>query len=300
MKKILIIIIAIILYQMPTLAFELDTSVDEEIRKNYNSSKLEDDVLPTLPKILNEPAIPPSTPNYKTKQTSTPTTSTGVPKANIDTDYTNLSGRTSAKLTGIKGGDKFSAIKIPRGTRFKVKSQTKLSDWNTAGARATLVSTEGVTKRYITLPAGTTFKAVIEDSHQPNFAGNGGLIKLKADSVIIGTNTHSTNAKVIRANNKKVFFNNIKGQRGYIKGISNNVNKGQQFYKKSRRASTKLSTNPIGTIISPIPTIVGTVGYGVNFIASPITALWSKGSHISLPAGTNYTIKLREDLYLYK
>lgn len=283
---------------MPVLAFELDTSVDEEIRKNYNSSKLEDDVLPNLPKVLTTPNQPANV-DYNRAQTSAKTT-TGVPKTTIDTDYTGLTGRTGAKLTGINGGDKFSAIKIPRGTKFKVKSQTKLSDWNTAGARATLVSTEGVTKRYITLPAGTTFKAVIEDSHQPNFAGNGGLIKLKADSVIIGTNTHSTDAKVIRANNKIIFLNNIKGQRGYIKGMSANVNKGKQFYNKSRQTSSKLSSNPFGTIISPIPTIVGVAGYGVNFIAAPITALWSKGSHISLPAGTNYTIKLREDLYLYK
>ena len=283
---------------MPIFAFELDTSVDDEIRKNYNSSKLEDDVLPALPNVLSNPAQT-SKPNYTTPSTP-PKTSTGVPKTNIDTDYSTPTRRATTKITGVNGSDSFTTIKIPKGTKFKVKSQTKLSDWNTAGARATLVSTEPVTKRYITLPIGTTFKAVIEDSHQPNFGGNGGLIKLKADSVIINSNSRSADAKVIKANNKKIFLNNIKGQRGYAKGIANNVNKGKQFYNKSRRTSSKLSSNPFGTIISPIPTIVGAVGYGVNFVASPITALWSKGSHISLPAGTNYTIKLREDIYLYK
>ena len=298
MKKFLLLLLTLIGCSMPIFAFELDTSVDDEIRKNYDSSKLEDEVLPALPNVLSNPT-PTSKPNY-TSSPTTQKTSTGVPKTNIDTDYTTSPVRTTPKLTGVNGNDSYTAIKIPRGTRFKVKSQTKLSDWNTAGARATLVSTEPVTKRYITLPTGTTFKAVIEDSHQPNFGGNGGLIKLKADSVIINSNSHSVDAKVVKANNKKIFLNNIKGQRGYAKGIANNVNKGQQFYNKSRRTSAKLSSNPFGTIISPIPTIVGAVGYGVNFIASPITALWSKGSHISLPAGTNYTIKLREDLYLYK
>ncbi len=298
MKKILILLLTLLGCSMPIFAFELDTSVDDEIRKNYNSSKLEDEVLPALPNILSNPT-PTSKPNY-TSSTTTPKTSTGVPKTNIDTDYSTSANRTTTKITGVGGSDSYTAIKIPRGTKFKVKSQTKLSDWNTAGARATLVSTEPVTKRYITLPTGTTFKAVIEDSHQPNFGGNGGLIKLKADSVIINNNSHSADAKVIKANNKMIFLNNIKGQRGYLKGIASNVKKGQQFYNKSRKTSSKLSSNPFGTIISPIPTIAGAVGYGVNFIASPITALWSKGSHISLPAGTNYTIKLREDLYLYK
>lgn len=37
------------------LALELDTSVDDFIRKNYNPNKIEDDIqLPALPKILNE------------------------------------------------------------------------------------------------------------------------------------------------------------------------------------------------------------------------------------------------------
>ena len=159
------------------------------------------------------------------------------------------------------------------------------------------------------LPSGTfrnctsltevNFKGVIEDSHQPNGFGNGGLLKLKADSVILKGASRPVNAKVIRANDKIIFFNNIKGKRGYIRGIGRVVDKGENFYKKSRNTSKKLADNPVGVIISPIPTVVGAVGYAVNLVASPVTALWSKGDHISLPAGTNYVIKLKEHAYIY-
>ena len=64
--------------------------------------------------------------------------------------------------------------------------------------------------------------------------------------------------------------------------------------------SKRWSSNPVGTILSPLPTIVGVVGYTGNLLVSPITSLWSKGSHITIPAGANYTIKLRQDLYLSK
>ncbi|MBR6099115.1 hypothetical protein IKP85_05145 [bacterium] len=297
MKKLFIILLFLSGLFIPAYTFELDTSIDDEIRKNYDSSKLEQDALPDLPKILKN-----DTNNVPKTNSNTNTTykSNNVPKTNIDTDFSTGRERMSGKLSGINGNNSYTAIKIPKGTKFKVKSQTKLSDWNTSGARATFVSTEPVTKRYISVPVGTTFRGVIEDSHQPNFAGNGGLLKLKADSVVLSGNSHSIDAKVIRADNKKIFLNNIKGKRGYAKGVANQVSKGQRFYTKSRNVSSKMSSNPVGTILSPIPTIVGAVGYTANLIVSPVTALWSKGSHITLPAGTPYTLKFRQDLYIYK
>ena len=97
---------------------------------------------------------------------------------------------------------------------------------------------------------------------------------------------------------KKVFLNNIKGKRGYIKGVSKQVDKGENFYKKTRRTSAKLADNPVGIIIAPIPTIFGAVVYAVNFAGSPIFAIWAKGSRISIPAGAEFEIKLLEDVYL--
>ena len=299
MKSVFIVMLILLGFVQGVSAFELDWSADDEIKQNYNSSKLENEVLPDLPGVLQEPQ-PPVNPDYKPPAVSNTNSTLNVPKTNLDTDFVKNSGKPIKKLSAVSGSDSYVTIKIPKGTKFKVKSQTKLSDWNTAGARATFVSTETVTKRYVTIPTGTVFKGVIEDSHQPNFAGNGGLLKLKSDTVILNNSSKNIDAKVIRANNKKVFLNNIKGKRGYLKGIAANVDKGQQFYNKSRKASQKLASNPVGVMISPVPTVVGAVGYGVNLIASPVTALWSKGSHISLPAGTNYTIKFRQDLILYK
>ena len=101
-----------------------------------------------------------------------------------------------------------------------------------------------------------------------------------------------------KTNLKKVFLNNIKGKRGYIKGISTQVDRGENFYKKTRRTSAKLADNPVGLIIAPIPTIFGAVIYSINLVGSPIFAIWAKGSRISIPAGSEFEIKLLEDVYL--
>lgn len=297
LKNITIILsVAMFSFLLPAGAFELDWSADDEIRQNYQPSKLEQEVLPGLPSILKEET---SAKPVQTKQHNNPSISTQpiesmVPKTTIETDYSS-----GYKRVKQMKDDSFTAIKIKKGTKFRVQSKTKVSDWNTPGARMTFESIAPVTQRYISVPAGTTFKGVIEDSHQPNGFGNGGLLKLKADSVVLNGKSRPVNAKVIRANDKIIFFNNIKGKRGYIKGVGKVVDKGENFYKKSRNASKKLANNPVGVIVSPIPTVVGVVGYAVNLVASPVTALWAKWDHISLPAGTNYVIKLKEHAYIY-
>ena len=300
--KIRLFVILILLYVMlinSVSAFELDTSVDDDIRKAYNSSKLEQERLPDLP-----PAL--TTPSQQVKsgsQQSVPpvsayTTAPSVPKSDITTDFSGSSSKVLKQTPS--GGDAFTEISVKKGTKFKVKSQTKVSDWNSAGAGMTFVSTAPVTKRYVSFPTGTVFKGVIEESNPPAYAGNGGSLKLKAHSVYINGSPHPIDGKIIRANDKFVFFNNIKGKRGYAKGVSKQVKKGNNFYKKSRNLSSKLASNPVGIIISPVPTIVGFIGYGANVVISPVTAIWSKGEHITLPAGTPYTIKLRQDCIIYK
>lgn len=194
--------------------------------------------------------------------------------------------------------DKSTAIRIKKGTKFRVKSNCVISDYQREGTRVSFTSIKPVTQRYITINEGTRFNAVVEDSHLPQFTGNGGLIVLMVDGIVVNNSTKSVHAKITKANMKKVFLNNIKGKRGYIKGVSRQVDKGENFYKKTRRTSTKLADNPVGLIISPIPTVFGAVVYAVNLVGSPVFAIWAKGSRISIPAGSEFEIKLLEDVYL--
>ena len=81
--------------------------------------------------------------------------------------------------------------------------------------------------------------------------GNGGLVVLMVDSITVNGQTRSVHGKITKANLKKIFFNNIKGKRQYWKGVANQIDKGENFYKKTRRTSSKLADNPVGVIISP-------------------------------------------------
>ena len=286
------------IYAMPAYSLELDMSVDEEIRKNYNPSQLEIDALPPVPEIKNSaPKSSVSTPSVPPKPVTT-TTST-PPKTVPSTDFAKSTGRVKKELPKTSSKDDFAAIKIKKGTKFLVKSQTNVSDYSRAGAGLSFVSLEPVTKRYVTIPAGTVFKGIVVEAHQPQATGNGGLIVIKANKMLYNGTSYAMNAKITKAGGKKIFLNNIKGKRQYWQGVAKQIDKGENFYKKTRRTSKKLADNPVGVILSPIPTITGVVVYAVNLVGSPLFSIYYKGGHVSLPVGTLYEIKLLDDLYMY-
>ena len=290
-KNISTIFIIFMLLATPVFALELDTSVDDEIRRTYDPSKLEQS-LPALPKTAptqqnTVPKTPQTTQAPKTAPKSLPSTPVAKPQLGVK------------KLPNEYKFDKSTAIRIKKGTKFRVKSNSVISDYLREGAKVSFTSIKPVTQRYITVPVGTKFTAVVEDSHQPQMSGNGGLVVLMVDSITVNGQTRSVHGKITKANMKKIFFNNMKGKRSYWKGVANQVDKGENFYKKTRRTSSKLADNPVGILISPIPVLTGMVVYAVNFAGSPLFALFSKGGRLSIPAGSEFEIKLLEDVYLY-
>lgn len=287
--KILLSIITMQLVVNTALALELDMSVDEEIRKKYDSSKLENTVLPPLPKIDNSQNK--TTPINNTTTTTTTKQTTSIPK--VTPTYT------TEVRPQITPADKKTAIKIFRWTTFETKSNQKINNWLSVGSSVSFTTTAPVYKKNITIPTGTIFKGTITDVHKPQATGNGGLVVIKITSMTFNGKTYQVNAKITKANAKNIYLNNIKGQRQYWANAGKQVDKGEAFYQRARKTSTKLANNPIGIIISPIPTIVGVAGYTVNTAISPITSIFAKGGNVSIPTGSSFEIRLNESAYIY-
>lgn len=283
--KILLSIIAMQLVVNTALALELDMSVDEEIRKKYDSSKLENTVLPPLPKIDNFQNKTTPINNTTTQQT------TSIPK--VTPTYT------TEVRPQITPADKKATIKIFRWTTFETKSNQKINNWLSVGSSVSFTTTAPVYKKNITIPTGTIFKGTITDVHKPQATGNGGLVVIKITSMTFNGKTYPVNAKITKANAKNIYLNNIKGQRQYWANAGKQVDKGEAFYQRARKTSTKLANNPVGIIISPIPTIVGVAGYTVSTAISPITSIFAKGGNVSIPTGSSFEIRLNESAYIY-
>ena len=132
-------------------AFDFDMTVDDDIRKNYNSSKLINDTntvdfetLPYLPeKLKNE-----------TVKTEAQKSTVYIPPKAI-----------------ITSGN----VKMHKGTSFNVVNITKISDWQTKGAAVKFKTTALINKRGYTLPVSTVFTGEVIESHQPQVSCNGGM-----------------------------------------------------------------------------------------------------------------------------
>lgn len=259
---------------MPVLALDFDVSVDEEIKKKYDSDKLKYEV--------------PAVPNVSTQNKNSTSTS-AVPKSGVTFEQ---------EVPQITPVVQAAAKKIPSGTKFQVKSNLAISDSQKAGNVVSFTSTTSVVKNNITIPAGTKFYGVIAQSHKSQITGNGGLVVIKITGMAYGGNTFSVEGKITKANSKKIFFNNIKGNRQYLKSVAKQIDKGENFYKKSRRVSGKLADNPIGLIVASVPTIVGLAGYTVNTAISPFSAICSKGASLKIPSGSTFEIKLIKNAYV--
>ena len=224
-KIILSIIVAVFVLAMPVFALEFDVSVDEEIRKKYNPSKLELEGLPPVPNVKpTKPSSPASTPKAQPVKTQTPTSS--LPSLTPATQKPIISNVRSS-----------TAIKIKSGTKFTVKSYQGVSDSTRVGTRLSFVSQRPVYTKYVTIPQGTVFRGEVIDSHFPQMTGNGGLVVLSIDSMVLNGSNLGIKAKITKANHRKIFVNNIKGKRLYWKNVSKQVDKGERFYQKTRRTN---------------------------------------------------------------
>ena len=258
-------------------------TVDDEIRKNYNPSKLiqdtgvkggndSEETLPELPVILDMEAdeIVPAQQVQSNTQTTTP----------------------PAKI--FTGGN----IKIRKGTSFNVVNTAKISDWQRKGTTVKFKTNSAIVKKKYTIPAGTVFTGEIIESHQPQITCNGGLVVIRIRSMLYKGQTIPVNAYVTRADDKKIFLNNIKGDRTYLKTMWKKGNWGRALFGRMFNLTVNLGGEGSTLLLSPFPLAYGTICLGVNTLISPITAFFSKGGHVSIPAGSSFRIKLLDDAYI--
>ena len=274
MKKILLLQILILLTSQLAWAFDLDMTVDDDIRKNYNSSKLvkdthtedNEETLPALPEINK----------YK------------EPEQTVKQETYTLPTQIYNK------GNK----KIHAGTTFDVVNSAKISDWQTKGATVKFTVKTPIQRKKYTLPVGTVFTGEILDSHQPQITCNGGLVVIRVRSMHYKEQIIPINAYITKAGTKKVFLNNIKGNRTYIKTTWKKGNWGRTIFNKMMTLTINLGSEGSTFILSPFPLAYGTICLGLNTLTSPICAFFQKGGHVLIPAGSKFTIRLLDDAFI--
>lgn len=249
------------------------------------------------------------------KQQVTKTTLTPINKAKSATSSSqkNSAARTTQKVQLTTQKTSNSSINnsyytnnsktflVPKGKKFKVVLSNNISSSTPVGTRISFKSLYPETSRYITIPAGTVFYGKVTDSHPPQYTGNGGLIVIKVTQMVYKGKTYPIEAKVSVADGQRIFFNNIKGERTYLKSIPKAIKPGANYFSKMWKVTKRLAKNESGVeiILTPFSFTAGAIVYVANFVASPVLAIFYKGNSITIPANSKFTIKLSEDAILY-
>ena len=255
-------------------AFDLDMTVDDDIRKNNNPARLVKDT--NTEEFESLPDLPLNLQNEK-KEIKT------------QKDY-NIAPQTHISHAGN--------IKISKGTTFSVVNTTKVSDWQTKGSKVKFKTVSPIYKKKYTIPESTVFMGIIVESHQPQISCNGGLVVIKIESMVYKGQTIPVNAYITRANDKIIFFNNIKGERTYLKTLWKKGNWGRSMFGRMMSLTINLGRDGSTLILSPFPFLYGSICVGANTLISPITAFFNKGGHVSINTGSHFKIKLNDDVFI--
>lgn len=293
MKRFLSLIIITNLLCVPAYSLEFDTSIDDSIRKNYNPSKLEEDMtLPNLPKIrdMND-----SDNNTKNIQHITPTKKQ-QPLSNKQKEL--VQSDTSNYQQQANSSEAYYAM-IKKGKRIKVRALNNVSDTFKKGTRVSFVSKYPISATCFTIPAGTIFKGEVVNAHKPQLSGNGGLVEIKISSMVLNHEIQPISGYITKANNKRVFFNNIKGKRKYVTSTFKSTQPGFHFFGKMMRITVNLATDGSSIFVSPFSFVVGVFALAGNVVLAPTLGLFHKGESIQIPAGSAFEIKLDRDIYIY-
>lgn len=314
MRRGLILLFLVNLFCIPVYAANFDTSIDDDIRRNYNPSKIEQDLaLPALPNIINEQSENNYVPAKATVQTKSAQIQTKPAVAKTVKQNTvqlkPIANQYNAQVesqsypltfqpkisTPIPGG----YITLKKGTKIRAKLVASLSDKARRGTKVTFVSKYPVSTTYFTIPMGTTFEGEVVYSHRPQFIGNGGLVVVNVNSVIINGQPRPITGVVTEVNFKNVYFNNLKGKNRYLKGMKKSMKYGAHFFKKMCTVSKTLATDGSSIVVAPFAIVSGVAAVGANAIVSPVLGMFYKGDSLYIKGGSDFEIKLMKDAVIY-
>jgi len=275
---------------MPVFAIDLDYTVDDAIRKNYNVGEP-----------IKQKKITPQKTIHPTKKTTIQPIKKSQP--------TNINNKTSINNTNmIKNTNKSKIRKnysnkkyfpIRKGMSFDVANINAISDKQRVGTNIYFETKKPIKTAYYTIPQGTRLVGQIEKSHRPQITGNGGLVSISINNIILGGEYQYIDTRITKVAGKNIYFEDIKGKRSYWKNTKNKSYWGRNTFHKMNKLSASLAKDKTTVVLSPFTFAYGVAMGGVSTITSPVISIFCKGRGVYIPSGTTFKIKFEKDIKIY-
>jgi len=301
-KKILLLFFVQTLLLMPVFSMDIDTTVDDSIRKNYNIDSGVTQIQkknPTVqqpkvtvqqPKQTNMPKLP-ALPKSTNVQTVKPVQQTTYTTPVYQTPVYHSPENQAATPR--------SSFPVRKGMEFNISNTNNISDGQRAGTNLVFINFKPIKTAYYTIPAGTKFVGRIVDSHRPQLTGNGGLVSIEISTIVLGGSYQPINTRIVKVGDKHVFYEDIKGKRLYWKNTIDSGKWGRRTFHKMNGISASLIKDKATIILSPFTFLYGVLAGGTSCITAPVVSIFKKGGRVYIPQGTLFKIKFEEETKLY-
>lgn len=299
LKKLLITAIIQAMVFLPVFAIDLDYTVDDDIRKNYKVDEVKINNTTPATKSTNTSKSISNTTVKTTAPVSTQKKETlpklpELPKTITNTPVQTSTPTTRSVITRTQQ-KKYSVIPLRKNTEIDITNINAISDKQKKGTNIVFVSQKPIKTPYYTIPQGTKFVGRITNSKTPQITGNGGLVSIEVITIILANQYQHIDTRITKVNGEKIFFENIKGERTYIKNTINKGKWGRNTFHKMNKLSSNLIQDKTTVILAPFTFLYGGVMGCISTVTSPVISIFCKGGHVNIPVNTSFRIKFIKD-----
>lgn len=197
---------------------------------------------------------------------------------------------------------KVKTKRIVEGTRFKMRLLNEVkTESNGLGVPFDATLTEDIRiENTIMLPLGSVIRGSISKYQAPERLSRGAVIYVDFDHAV------TTEGRQLPLQATFVAIKDLTVDGGIIAGgnygyaVKQNAKRSGQILKNCADWGIKIGEDKLGGylqyVTTPITAFGGAVGAGAYFVGDSIIDLFRKGNEINIPAGTNFTVMLLQDL----
>ena len=209
----------------------------------------------------------------------------------------NQTGTVEAFKSAYKclAGKELTAMMLEKGRTFEVKSMQPMSYESTGG---TEVKFESLYPERVFLdkePQKLVFIGEVVKNKPPRKGGGTGTLKVMIKNVKLENITYPAEAYITKMNKKGVFFGAVAGPSNYRDNLADTANNGtiHTIYKDPCKTT---ADECVHTAAKPFYFLTGALLQTADLFISPIIAFFIPGNEVYIPEGTEFEIKLENDI----
>ena len=222
------------------------------------------------------------------------TETAACPAENI---LTERSGTVEAFKSAYKclAGKELTAMMLEKGRTFEVKSMQPMSYESTSG---TEMKFESLYPERVFLdkdPMKLVFTGEVIKNKPPGKGGSSGTLKVMIKNVKLENITYPAEAYITKMNKKGVFLGAVAGPSNYRDNLADTANNGtiHTIYKDPCKTT---ADECVHTAAKPFYFLTGALLQAADLFIAPIVAFFAPGNEVYIPEGTEFEIKLENDI----